>query len=278
MIINITCPNCNFSKEVPSEKIPPGIKHARCPRCSKTFEIPVMPEEEPVSTEKLTEAPVQQETPPPLPDKITEVKAEPVDEHASPIQEDYGYFASLYRVFTGVLFSPTQFFRNVKDSPRLDEAIIFGILTGSIGTMFRLFWEFYFQSQWFTMVTKAFQGASINNIFMGLIILSPLIVFINALVVSAFIHISLKITGGASKRFDSTMKVILYSNAASVFSFFPYAGDFVAFVLSLVIIIKGIKEMHETSSGRAVFSILLPVFILLLLSAAALAILVGAII
>jgi predicted Zn finger-like uncharacterized protein len=278
MIINITCPNCNFSREVPSEKIPAGIKHAKCPRCSKTFEIPLAPEEATPSMEKLPDAAVQQETTPPLPDRITDVKAEPVDEHASPIQEEKGYFASLYRVFTGVLFSPTEFFRNVKEDTRINEAMIFGILTGSIGTMFRLFWEFYFQSQWFIMVTKAFQGAPINNIFMGMIIFSPLIVFINILVVTAMIHTSLIITGGATKGFDSTMKVILYSNAASVFSFFPYLGDFVAFVLSLVIIIKGIREVHETSNGRAIISILLPVFFLLVLSAVAITILAGSII
>jgi len=230
--------------------------------------------------EKLPEAPLQEEIPPPLPneDKVTDVKAEPVDEHTLPIQEDYGYFAGLYRVFSGVLFSPTQFFRAVREGTGIREAMIFGILTGSVGLMFRLFWEFYFQTPWFLMITKLFQGASVNDIFMGMIIFSPLIVFINILVVTAVVHISLSIMGGASKGFDSTMKVILYSNAASVFSFFPYLGDIVAFILTLIIIIVGLREVHETSNGRAVISLLLPVFFVLFLSAAVLTYLAGKII
>jgi hypothetical protein len=84
--------------------------------------------------------------------------------------------------------------------------------------------------------------------------------------------------GGASKGFDSTMKVILYSNAAAVFSFFPYLGEIVAFVLTLVIIIAGLREVHETTNGKAVISLLLPVFFLLVLSAVAITILAGSII
>ena len=45
MTIEITCPNCNFSKSVPTEKIPEGVRYATCPRCGNMFEFnPVTPE------------------------------------------------------------------------------------------------------------------------------------------------------------------------------------------------------------------------------------------
>ncbi|NLD36489.1 MAG: hypothetical protein GX654_06440 [Desulfatiglans sp.] len=266
MIINITCPNCNFSKQIPSENIPAGIKHAKCPRCSKTFEIPVIPEEEPVSMEKLPEAPVQQETPPPLPDvdKVTDVTAEPVDEHASPIGEERGYFGDLLRVFSGVLLSPTEFFRGVKETS-LKEALIFGILTGSIGLMFQVFWIFFFLSNGDSNIINLFPDlTAINDTFLRLIIWSPFFVFIQALFVSAVVHVILFMIGGVSRGFEGTLKVILYSKAVSILCVLPYIGDIIAFVWSLTIIVTGIREVHETSNGKAVFSLLLPVFLIMI--------------
>lgn len=267
MIINITCPNCNFSKQMPSEKIPAGIKNAKCPRCNKTFEIPVIsePERQPENTmpaEPLPQEIAEPVAPPPLPDKVTDVNAEPVDEYTSPIQEDYSYFSDLWRVFSGVLFSPTVFFRGVKDTA-LKEALIFGILTGSMGFMFSLFWEFLFLSQDGSYITKLFpQITSINDFFMGMIICSPLIVLISALIRALVVNASLSILGGASRGFEGTFKVMLYSNAASVFSLVPYIGGIIVFIWSLAIIVTGIREIHETSNGKAVSALILPVIIL----------------
>ncbi|NLA74772.1 MAG: hypothetical protein GX846_04775 [Deltaproteobacteria bacterium] len=279
-MINITCPNCNFSKQVSREMIPAGVKNARCPRCSKTFEIPVIPEQDSSQGPPLFQEVKEQADPLPLPEEITEITAEPVEEgHYNPIQEEQGYFAALYMVFSAVLFSPVQFFRAVKEGTGIREAMIFGILTGSIGAMFSFFWGFYLQPERFLVLIKALQGASsVSSIFMMMIIFSPLIVFINALIVTAVVHVSLSVMGGASKGFDSTMKVILYSNAASLFNIFPYLGGLIAYVLSLMIIVKGLREVHETGSGKAVLSLLLPVFVLLFLSAAAVTYLAGSLI
>ncbi len=279
MIINITCPNCNFSKQVPSENIPANIKHAKCPRCSKTFEIQGMSEPETPPENPLPQGPLSQETldqvvPPPLPDKITDISAEPVDMSEPPAPDEVGYFTGLWRIFTGVLFSPTEFFRGVRET-ELKDALIFGILTGSIGAMFNFFWQFYFQSQEFTYITKVFPEVSSNDLFLGLIICSPILVIINALIVTLAIHFFLFIIGGTSRGFEGTLKVMLYSNAVSVFSLFPYIGGIISFIWGITIIITGLREIHETSNGKALFSLLLPLFFLLILSAFAAAFLVS---
>ncbi len=41
MTLKITCPFCDFTKQMPEEKIPPGAKWANCPRCKHRFEFPV---------------------------------------------------------------------------------------------------------------------------------------------------------------------------------------------------------------------------------------------
>jgi len=56
-MLTLSCPHCNFSKELPAERIPPQMKSATCPRCKKRFSLesvaPVAPE---VEAERLTES------------------------------------------------------------------------------------------------------------------------------------------------------------------------------------------------------------------------------
>jgi predicted Zn finger-like uncharacterized protein len=268
MIINITCPNCNFSKQVPSENIPAGIKNAKCPRCSKTFEIQGISEPEPPSGSPLPKEPIQEVTPQSLPEKITEIDAEPVDMPEPPAPDEVGYFTGLWRVFSGVIFSPAEFFRGVRDTA-VKDALIFGILTGSIGVMFRIFWMFLFESQELKYITNLFPDVNFNEIYLGLIIWAPFIVLMSALLMAAVIHVTLFVFGGASRGFEGTFKVILYSNAASIFNLFYYnnMGEIIAFVLSVVIIVVGLKEIHETKRWKALLALLLPVFFLFILKA-----------
>jgi len=35
--VHIACPHCGFSKDVPGDKIPQGLKHITCPKCRKGF-------------------------------------------------------------------------------------------------------------------------------------------------------------------------------------------------------------------------------------------------
>ncbi len=38
--MNLTCPQCGFSKEIAPERIPDGVKKVVCPRCKEPFTLP----------------------------------------------------------------------------------------------------------------------------------------------------------------------------------------------------------------------------------------------
>lgn len=40
-LITVVCPSCAYTREIPSEKIPPGVRQATCPRCSHSFPLPL---------------------------------------------------------------------------------------------------------------------------------------------------------------------------------------------------------------------------------------------
>jgi uncharacterized RDD family membrane protein YckC len=37
--MQLTCPHCGFSKEVPAQQLPPGVARASCPQCKKSFPL-----------------------------------------------------------------------------------------------------------------------------------------------------------------------------------------------------------------------------------------------
>jgi predicted Zn finger-like uncharacterized protein len=134
MIINITCPNCNFSKKVPREKIPRGLKYAKCPRCSSTFELPSADD----------------------PEEIEESDFNDVVNPGSGTDtlDEEGYFTGLWKTLRGILFSPTVFFRDLRKRSGIGDALAFGILLGSIGSMFGIFWQFLLDPKGITYIAR----------------------------------------------------------------------------------------------------------------------------
>jgi len=54
-MVEITCPQCNYTKSIPIEKIPPGARWIKCPKCGNRFEY--LKKEKDVETEKRDATP-----------------------------------------------------------------------------------------------------------------------------------------------------------------------------------------------------------------------------
>ena len=249
MIIDITCPNCNFSKKVPREKIPEGIKFAKCPRCSKTFELPSMDKED--------TAPPNIEKPDFANDSIYEPK---------PVQPDEtGYFTELWKTFTGVLFSPTDFFRGIRHKEGIWEALAFGLLIGSLGAMFDSFWQFLLKSEYLSKImTMLPETPDTNLIFIASIIFSPVFTLIFMFLTTVVLHFFLFILRGTRRGLEGTFKVAAYSYAPAVFLLIPYVGGLIVLVWKFIILVIGLREVHETTTVKAFFTLFLPFSLLVI--------------
>ena len=251
MIIEITCPNCNFSKKVPQEKIPDGIKLAKCPRCGNTFNINPVDDPSDLSQEKLIGNPT---------------KTEGSESAGKIIDEEAGYFTVLLHTFKGALFSPVKFFREKRQEETIGQSFAFGVLTGSLGAMFGIFWQFILNVQEFSSFLRVLPDAfTLNRLFLAYIIISPFLVMFFMFLTTAVFHCCLFILGGATRGFGGTFKACAYSNAASVFNLIPYIGWLIKMIWGLVIMVIGFREIHETTSSRAVFALLIPFLILVII-------------
>jgi len=90
----------------------------------------------------------------------------------------------------------------------------------------------------------------------------PLLVVVGIFIASAIIHLCLMVVGGANKSFETTFRVLAYAHGSSaVIQMLPVCGGLIAGIWGIVVSCIGLARAHETTTGRALLAILLPVIL-----------------
>jgi len=77
---------------------------------------------------------------------------------------------------------------------------------------------------------------------------------------TGIVHLLLMLFGGANRGYEATFRTMSYANGSvAIFYLFPICGAYVAIVWSLVVQIIGLREIHETSGGKAAAAVLVPI-------------------
>jgi hypothetical protein len=100
---------------------------------------------------------------------------------------------------------------------------------------------------------------------------------------AAILHLCLMLVGGAKRSFETTFRVVSYAvgstNPIAIIPFcggavamiIPFCGGAVAMIWNIVLECIGLAKAHETTSGKAVLAVFLPLIVccggLILLSA-----------
>lgn len=150
------------------------------------------------------------------------------------------------------------------------EPLAFGLLVGSISSMFAFFWEFLIAN---SGLLKPFGGVSISLsspiIFLILIFLSPILVGISVFISSLIIHLLLLLVRAGNNRFEATFRVVAYSQATRIWSLLPFIGSPIGWVWRSIVQIIGLKEAHETSYLRIIVAFSIPIGLLLVIAVGA---------
>jgi hypothetical protein len=249
MPVTITCPSCNFSREIPEGKIPPGVKWATCPRCNYRFEFSFQD---------------------PVFDFQGEQAGEGADARRGPSpwerRSELGVWQGLYETFKGVLFSPEKLFSTMTHEGGLQEPLAYGLLLGSLGTMLGLFWQFLMVGDRLTSILPNVIGQiNLGLIFLAAMIMTPFYILINMLVISGILHLCLVIVGAARNGFEGTFRIVAFSQSIKVLGLVPIVGGLVGWVWQFIVQVIGLREMHETSNLRTITAMLLPVAFILII-------------
>lgn len=174
-------------------------------------------------------------------------------------KEQLGFFTAIWETIKGVLINPTQTFTEMKTEGGIGKPILYAIILGSIGGVIGVVWQGLMSTLSF-VATQEIAKYAANFVYLVLLaIFMPLIVAVGLFISSGIAHICLIIVGGANKGFETTFRVFAYTNGSvALFQIIPFCGGIVGGIWGLVCNIIGLKEAHETTTGKAVLAILLP--------------------
>lgn len=171
---------------------------------------------------------------------------------------------SMFETVKAVLFQSQDTFagadRDVGIGPAFTFALILGIAGGLIGNLWSLAAGGFVNGLSGMEGMGGMEGLLGGGIFS--FVLVPFMVVIQLFVGAGILHLCLMMVGAANSGFESTFRVVGYALGSSApFQLIPVVGFIVGPIWALVVEILGVKEMHDTTTGKAVLAVLLPLLV-----------------
>lgn len=295
--MEITCPQCQFTRTIPDEKIPDRAEIATCPKCKHKFkfrELPSDPDafapQAPDSSTPEKDTPPSASTLPAQERSRDTVSAPEEDKNRRPSEEIWDKLAALGQPHQERQAAPTSphapsdvievpwehldkygFFPGFWETAKramLKPAAFFHSMPVGNGQIKPLI--FYLLIAEFQIVmqmlwdmlgigTDATGEAAIAGInAVMLLIVYPLMLTVLLYIMTAMVHACLNLVGVATRGFEGTFRALTYGSAPMVLVLVPMAGPLIGAVWSLVVTFLGYKYIHRTTTGKVLLAMLLP--------------------
>jgi hypothetical protein len=179
-------------------------------------------------------------------------------------RKERGFFNAFVETLVMVLTKPGEAFAVMKREGGLGEPLIYALIGGCLGGIVSLLFSLGLHSVGFFAdrhdTFAAMTGMGVGSA--AFIILVPLFIVIGLFIGSAIVHLCLMIVGGANHSFETTFRVLAFSQGSTgPLQMIPICGGLIAFVWALVCNCIGLARAHDTDTGRAVLAVLLPVIV-----------------
>src|SRR5439155_11812440 len=179
-------------------------------------------------------------------------------------REERGLVNAFIETLVMVLTKPGEAFAAMKREGGLGEPLIYALIGGCVGGVVSFLFSLGLQSIGFfadrQSTFAAMAGMGIGSAVF--LVLLPLFIVIMLFIGAAIVHLCLMIVGGANKSFDTTFRVLAFSHGSTgPLQIIPVCGGLIAGVWALVVNCIGLARAHETTTGRAVLAVLLPLIV-----------------
>jgi hypothetical protein len=197
--------------------------------------------------------------------------ASPTSEAATPRsglpwehRQERGLFNAFVETLVIVLTKPGEAFTIMKREGGLGEPLIYALIGGCLGGIVSLLFSLGLQSAGFFAdrhnTFAAMTGMGGGSV--AFIVLVPIFIVLGLFIGSAIVHLCLMIVGGANQSFETTFRVIAFSQGSTgPLQMIPICGGLIAGVWALVCNCIGLARAHETDTGRAVLAVFLPLIV-----------------
>jgi hypothetical protein len=160
---------------------------------------------------------------------------------------------------------PGEAFALMRPEGGLVDPLLFGLIGGCAGSFVSILFQGLMQSiPGFGSRNDVFNLFGLSHWAFIIIyaVLSPLLVLLGLFIGSAILHLCLMLVGGANRSFETTFRVVCFSSgAANLFSMIPMCGGLIAAVYQVVLDCIGLTRAHQTTTGKALMAIFLPLIV-----------------
>ena len=178
-------------------------------------------------------------------------------------RQELGFFPAFFETLKLVLLNPAVAFANMKPEGGLVDPLIYAVIGGSVGWVFYFIFSFFIGSLGMLGNRHAL-GGMLGFGFGGIFVLIffPIMLTIGLFIGAGIVHLCLMLVGGAKRSYETTLRVLCYSVGSTYpLMIVPACGGAIASVWCLVAECVGLAKAHETTTGKAVLAVFLPLIV-----------------
>jgi hypothetical protein len=162
---------------------------------------------------------------------------------------------SFINTVRNVVTAPVGFFRSIRGEGDFVNPLIFAIICYEVSAILGGL-----------LSLVGITGSRGIGSFLVSIILAPIFAAIGLFIGAGILHLLVMlIVGSRNSGFEGTFRVGAYSSVTSLVSWIPVIG-WIASLYGIYLAIMGIREVHNTSTGKAAIVVLIPAVVVILLA------------
>ncbi len=176
-------------------------------------------------------------------------------------RDRFGFLNALYMTVKDVLLAPGRMFACMPAAAGWQQPLLFAITVGAIGAFLGWLWAMTGSS--LQILVQENLGHVLRGPFFAFLVFvfSPVLVTVSTTFQAAVIHGALMLLGGNRLGFEATFRVCAYTSAIGLLAAIPLCGNVLAVIWEIVVLIIGIRAIHQAEPWQAVLAVLLPMIL-----------------
>ncbi|MGB3634413.1 MAG: YIP1 family protein [Rubrobacteraceae bacterium] len=176
-------------------------------------------------------------------------------------------FSSFVETARKVILNPAEFFRSIETTTASKAPVIFAVACGVVSWPLSLIAEPFDPTipddastmQGLSFLPSGNLGTTIAFVALGLVML-PLFALLSLYVGAVVQHLFVMIFIRQRRGFEATFRMLAYGSALSLLGWIPIVG-YLAIFYGVYVFTVGFRELHSTSTTRALLAALVPILI-----------------
>lgn len=185
------------------------------------------------------------------------------DSHDWARRDRTGLVRAFLNTTSELITDPGSFFQKVNPSSSFQGSLLYGVIVFVVSMLFSAFWKTAGLLVGIGATGEAFSQLMGIGAVLVMVILSPILAIVLIFLGAGFFHLVLLLFGWSRHPFGATVKVVSFAGVSGLANAIPVCGGLIGFVWGLILLVMGIRELHEASTGQAVIVALAPTLLVL---------------